>query len=229
MSRPVQKRYPARNPFGDKSIQTLVWSEGEDLVIPYDLDAYSYTSFAMDLETESSGVPAQMGQSPGFVQLARLFTNYRVYKCTTVTTFTNMTSEPVLVWHQPYTVSTETPNVTPLPNVTNIPEQRWTKSRMLAPAGSTGSQCKIVSSYNPYKIAFFDKASTSQAYGNVLTIDPGVTVGPISYANDRPWMRYGISTYDGNIPTSPAINPRVVYHTKVYLKVQWFDRLNLVE
>lgn len=226
-----QRRFPARNPFGDKIIHTYVWSEGDNLTVPAQgSDPYSFVTMRMDLGIgagNAGGVPDKMGSSPGLTEYISLFDKYRVYSFICVTTFTNLTANPVLLWHQaaPGDANSMTEGAVPL--VSNIPEQRWTKSRLLGPAGSNRSVTKIVSRYNPYKIVSFDRGSTTaQAYG-VITNPATPEITAIPYAQGAapyPWFRYGITCYDDQIPGTTPVVPNVAYHTKVYLRVQHFDR-----
>lgn len=227
-----QRRFPARNPFGDKIIHTYVWSEGDNLTVPTGSpDPFSFVTMRMDLgigNVYAGGVPDKMGSSPGLTEYISLFDKYRVYSFICVTTFTNLTANPVLLWHQaaPGDLNGMTQGAVPL--VSNIPEQRWTKSRLLGPAGSNRSVTKIVSRYNPYKVVSFDRGSTTgQAFGSVE--DSGAPIiTAITYAlnaaNGYPWFRYGITCYDDQVPGTSAVVPNVAYHTKVYLRVQHFDR-----
>lgn len=181
----------------------------------------------MDLST-GTGAPGQMGNSPGLLQWISLFQKYRVYQFIAVTTFTNLTPNPVLVWHQPCNGDTNNIDANvPTPLVSNIPEQRWAKARLLGPAGSTRSLTKIITRINPYKVVSFDRGSaTGNAYGIVSNPTTPAIAG-IQYGgtDSRAWFRYGITTYNDSIPGATDEVPRVAYHIKVYLKVQHFDRV----
>lgn len=184
----------------------------------------------MDLST-TTGALAQMGNSPGLLQWISLFEKYRVYQFIAVTTFTNLTPNPVLVWHQP--ANGDANNIdanVPAPLVSNIPEQRWAKARLLGPAGSSRSLTKIITRINPYKVVSFDRgSSTGSAYGRITSPTvptiTGIQYGVFGPSGSIAWFRYGITTYNDAVPGSAAEVPRVAYHTKVYLKVQHFDRV----
>lgn len=240
-----QRRFPARNPFGDKVIHRYIWSEGDDLSITEQaLDPYAFTAMRMDIGNGTvggvsydGGIPSQMGSSPGLNQNIALFQRYRVYQFICVTTFTNLSNVPVLIWHQPYAGNSNgTTTDAVLPLVANIPEQRWTKSKMLGPAGSNRSVTKLISRYNPYKIVSFDRGSAiGDAYGYVAsTTGPAISApsygsSDVANALNFPWFRYGITAYDDLVPQDAGSVPRVAYLTKVYLKVQHFDRVPLTQ
>jgi len=238
MSRPVQRRFPARNPFGDKMIHRYLWTEGEEMSIPSTaIEPWAFTTMRLDIGQGTvnavnydGGIPSKMGTAPGLDDNIGKFQRYRVYQFICVTTVTNLSNVPVLAWHQPYAsdVTGTDLNDVSFPSVQRLPEERWIKARMLAPAGNIRSTIKLITRINPYKIVSFDRGSTAASAYGVNTggfpykiTAPTYGTGDPSAAN-FPWFRYGITTFNDAIPTE-GNEPRVAYFTKVYLKVQHFD------
>lgn len=196
MQRLVKRRYPARNPFGDKVFVKFRVTKGGTFNVPSPSAEFVRQVGPVN---DLSGTLALMGNSPGYSWYPQLFENYRVtgLKIRFTPIINTLNNEGATLPPQGMIAYINAgPTLAANPSVSSLPEQRWCRYKPIN-SWYTGGPTKSVSLYmSVQKLAGGDRTTATdlEYTGECQSTTPyyGAVVNTVNY-------EWGITTLnDGN-------------------------------
>lgn len=217
----VRRRYPARNPFGDRVQVKFKFSRGGEMLSN---SAVQYVRTSGTLN-DLSGVITNIGSCPGFTIYPQLFNNYRVTGMK-VTLTPMIDPDSSVNVPEPMTAYINGGNgLLASPDVGSIPEQRWARYKNINCWLSGGSNRTVANYLSVYKLAGADRtvASDVDYTGTTLTTSPWYTAPAkgVSY-------EYGIVSASGSNWQTPTGDRLCTFQVNITWYVTFWGRRNLV-
>lgn len=246
MNRIVKTKWPKRNYGGDKTFVKLFLSAGQQFSIAQGNAGFAETcAFNVGAYTTSGGaalndrsVTGRFGTSDDLARLARQFTHYRIKGIKLhLTAYANYTTNtPVVLFTT--AASSETGNgptttdpvpAFPLLTVSTLPEQRWSKWRIVPNSGAGAKPVTLKVYYSVNKVYGPDNVvkGDSNFCGVLDEATPYFSNfnAPDQAPQRSPWMQYGIFTLDNTL--APAGGIPVTVHKKATVYLEAWGRRNV--
>ena len=214
MQRIKSVRWPARNIGGDRAYCKLRYVKGARFTIPpseYFLAQNQVMALGACGPTPLSSctLSTVMGDTPNLSTMGSLYTNYRIRGIKVRLTYWQTGGVPCFLYTQAVpdqnvVLSSSTapnPDFIP-PNITSLPEQRWSKYRVCQATGAGGRATTVSAYYSVNRVQGPDRIIKNDVdyTGDMQVAAPyWGTVAPTAYPQRSPWLQFGISTLSGAV------------------------------
>lgn len=221
-------RYPVRNIGGDRCFAKLRYVAGHSFN-PEAASSSVTTQFPFNVGCQLAmysnfpSIYSVFGNTPNLSTLAQMYQQYRIrgIKLRLTAYYVPPSGAPpicLFVTAQGSTTGTMTGGPTPAfptPSISTTPEQRWSKTRVVANTGNGARPTSLSVYYSVNKVYGPDSVvkGDTQFVGDLQTTSPyWGTVADTggSVPSLGPWCMFGVYSMDGsNIPTNSGITLRV--------------------